>query len=902
MEKMIWFFGGGKAEGKGSMKSILGGKGAGLADMTNSGIPVPPGFTISTKACILFYKNRQKFPRKLDKEMLKYVAKLEHLTGAKFGDKNNPLLVSVRSGAEVSMPGMLDTVLNLGLNDETVEALARKTNDRRFAYDCYRRLIAMFGNVVCGIDKKYFEDVLNARKKERDIKLDTELAAEDMKYLAEKFKEIHKEKTGKDFPQSPLTQLRMARDAVFKSWNNPRAITYRNLYKIPHTLGTAVNVQMMVFGNIGTSSGTGVGFTRNPATGENKLYGEYLYKAQGEDVVAGIRTPLSIEGLQDDLPEVYSKLKKIVNRLEKRRRDIQDFEFTIQDGRLYMLQTRSGKRTGHAAVKIAVDMVKEKLITEKEAILMVGPEHIEQLLHPIFDPEGRKDFHTFAKGLNASPGAAAGRAVFDAQTAVEMASKGERVILVRSETSPDDISGMVSAEGILTATGGMTSHAAVVGRQMGKPSVVGCSAISVDEEKQCFYAGDITVEKGDFISIDGATGEVILGDVPAKESEVLQVINGTLKPEESKIYLALNTLLSWADRFRSLGVRANADIPRDAKIAIKFGAEGIGLCRTEHMFFAKDRLPLVQQMILAKTKDEINDALLKLLPLQREDFKGLFEIMNGLPVTIRTLDPPLHEFLPKKEELMVEIALAKTKGENGAIAKKEEILKRVEELYEFNPMMGRRGCRLGITFPEITAMQVQAMFEAACDVTSGGIPVHLEVMIPLVGHINEIKNQKEIVVKTAEDVMSRKGTKIKYAVGTMIEIPRAAITADEIAKEAEFFSFGTNDLTQMTYGFSRDDAGKFLHYYVDNHILETDPFASIDKDGVGELMRIGIQKGRKTRPNLKVGICGEHGGEPASIHLCHKLGLNYVSCSPYRLPVARLVAGQSAILERQDKL
>jgi pyruvate,orthophosphate dikinase len=901
MEKLFFLFGTKRAEGSGKLRSILGGKGAGLADMTNAGIPVPPGFTISTKVCNLFYKNKEKFPKRLESQMLSYIKRLERLAGARFGDARNPLLVSVRSGAEVSMPGMMDTILNLGLNDRTVRALAKKTQDPSFAYDCYRRLIMTFGSVVSGIARSEFEELLEERKRQRGIKTDAELTQQDMEYLVERFKELYREKTGKDFPQSPIKQLRMARDAVFKSWNNPRAQTYRRLYNIPDTLGTAVNIQAMVFGNIGSSSGTGVGFTRNPATGENKFYGEYLYKAQGEDVVAGVRTPLPIERLQDDMPEVYSQLKDITRRLERYYRDVQDFEFTIQEGKLWMLQTRSGKRTGHAAVKIAVDMVEEGLLTSQEALLRVEPAHIQQLLHPIFDPQARKDFYVFAKGLDASPGAAAGRVVFDANTAVEWASKGERVILVRNETSPDDIHGMAKAKGVLTATGGMTSHAAVVGRQMGKPSVVGCSAIKVDEEAKRFYSGDLCVQEGDFISIDGTTGEVLLGDVPTKESEVLQVINGRLRPEDSSIYQDLQKLLSWADRVRRLGVRANADIPRDADIAIKFGAEGIGLCRTEHMFFAEDRIPIVQEMILAKSPQEIEDALGKLLPLQREDFKGLFRIMKGLPVTIRTLDPPLHEFLPKREELVLQIAQLRSEGKEEELRQKEKILRRVEELFEFNPMMGRRGCRLGITFPKITEMQARAMFEAACDVMEEGVDVVLEVMIPLVGDLGELGNQKELVDRVAMEVSSRRNQKIKYSVGTMIEVPRAALTADRIAQEASFFSFGTNDLTQMTYGFSRDDAGKFLPYYLENRILTIDPFVTIDSEGVGELIRIGVKKGRKTRKDLKIGICGEHGGEPGSIRLCHSLGLDYVSCSPYRIPVARLAAAQAVLMEKRGR-
>ena len=898
-KKFIYFFGNGKADGKRGMKKILGGKGASLADMTNAGVNVPPGFTISTEVCTLFYKNKQKLPKALILEIERYVKKLEKATGPELGNPDNPLLVSVRSGAEISMPGMMDTILNLGLNDKTVKGLAKKTGDERFAYDCYRRFIMMFGNIVNEINKDEFEIFVTNRKKDRGMATDMELMADDMLFLVSKFKEVYKEKIGNEFPQSPYEQLLMAINAVFKSWNNNRAIIYRNLYNIPHNLGTAVNVQAMVFGNMGENSGTGVGFTRNPSTGENTFYGEFLLKAQGEDVVAGIRTPLPIEGLKDVMPETYLELRNVTNRLEKFYRDVQDFEFTIQEGRLYMLQTRSGKRTGHAAVKTAIDMVREKLISKKEAVLRVDPLQLDQLLHPIFDPVERKEFHILAKGLNASPGAAAGRVVFDADEAVQMASKGERVLLVRSETSPDDIHGMIAAKGVLTATGGMTSHAAVVGRQMGKPSIVGCSSIQVNTNNNSFSVGDVVVEKGDYISIDGSTGEVMLGDVPTKESEILQVLNGELKPEESEVYRNFFTLLSWADEFRKLGVRANADIPRDAVVAVKLGAEGIGLCRTEHMFFAEDRLPLVQQMILADNYEERKAALSKLLPLQREDFKGLFEAMAGYPVTIRTLDPPLHEFLPKREELMVEIALAKNKGGSNGIKEKEALLKRVNELHEFNPMMGMRGCRLGITLPEITAMQAEAIFEAACDIAEKGKHVIPEVMIPLVGHINELRNQKAVVNKIAEEVMARRGIKVKYHVGTMIEIPRAALTADKIAEEAEFFSFGTNDLTQMTFGFSRDDAGKFLTQYIKGNILERDPFVTIDKDGVGELIRIAVERGRNTRKEIKVGICGEHGGDPASIELCNEIGLNYVSCSPFRLPIARLSAAQAALKKQK---
>jgi len=743
----------------------------------------------------------------------------------------------------------------------------------------------MFGNVVFGIDKGEFERILEERKEKRGISSDVDLTAEDLREIVGRFKEKFREKTGRDFPQDTWEQLCLARDAVFRSWENPRAVAYRRMNKIPDDLGTAVNVQMMVFGNTGPKSGTGVGFTRDPGTGEDRFYGEFLMNAQGEDVVAGIRTPQPIGELQKTLPEVFTQLHRITKRLEKHYRDVQDFEFTVQDGRLYMLQTRNGKRTGHAAVRIAVDMVREKLITREEALLRVEPLQLNQLLHPIFDPARRREFPVLAKGLNASPGAAAGRAVFDADRAVEWASKGERVLLVRAETCPDDISGMAAAQGVLTQTGGMTSHAAVVGRQMGKPSVVGCSALRVDEHRRCFTAGETTVQEGDYVSIDGSTGEVLKGDVPTRDSDVLQVLSGRMKPEESEIYGYFETFMRWADEVRHLRVRANADIPRDARMASLLGAEGIGLCRTEHMFFAEERLPVVVRMILAATEEERKAALRELLPFQRSDFKGLFETLRGKPVTIRTLDPPLHEFLPKREQLMVDVALGKNLEEN------QRLLKRVNELHEFNPMMGLRGCRLGILYPEITAMQVEAILEAALDVGD----VVPEIMIPLVGHVRELQHQKEVVDRVAEEVFRRRGRKIPYKIGTMIEIPRAALVADEIARTAEFFSFGTNDLTQMTFGFSRDDAGKFLGAYIERKILPEDPFVTIDAAGVGQLIRLGVEKGRSVRKDLKVGICGEHGGDPDSVMFCHQAGLDYVSCSPYRLPLARLAAAQAAL-------
>jgi pyruvate,orthophosphate dikinase len=885
MTRSIYFFGGGRADGTGDMKDVLGGKGAGLAEMSKAGIPVPPGFTIATSVCMDYYKNGKKVPKGLDAEQKKFLVQLEKAAGAKLGDAKKPLLVSVRSGAKVSMPGMMDTILNLGLNDQTVEGLARLTANPRFAYDCYRRFIMMFSDVVFDVPKGEFEHLLQKRKTEKGLRDDTQLSAEDLKDLSQQFKSHFKSKAGRDFPQDTWEQLCLARDAVFRSWQNPRAISYRKMNKIPDDMGTAVNVQLMVFGNSGDKSGTGVGFTRDPSTGENKFYGEFLINAQGEDVVAGIRTPQPIAKLKETMPKAYEQLHAITKRLEKHYRDIQDFEFTVQDEKLYMLQTRSGKRTGHAAVRIAVEMVKEKLITQEEAILRVDPMQLNQLLHPIFDPVERKKITPVAKGLNASPGAAAGKAAFTAEKAVEMASKGERVVLVRAETSPDDIEGMAAAKGVLTATGGMTSHAAVVGRQMGKPSVVGCSALKVDEHGAKASAGNTTISEGDYVSIDGTTGEVFAADVPTRDSDILQILAGKMKPQDSETFQYFDTFMKWADQVRSLKVRANADIPRDAKAAVALGAEGIGLCRTEHMFFAPERLPVVQRMILADKEEDRKAALKELLPFQRADFQGLFDVMKGKPVTIRTLDPPLHEFLPKREELMVDVALGKNKEEN------EKLLKRVNELHEFNPMMGLRGCRLGIVFPEITAMQAEAIFEAALDVGN----VVPEVMIPLVGTVAELRNQKEVVVKVAEEVFKRRGKRLKYLVGTMIEVPRAAVVADQIAQEAEFFSFGTNDLTQMTFGFSRDDAGKFLLPYVDKKILPIDPFVSIDQVGVGDLVKGAVEKGRGTRDGMKIGVCGEHGGDPDSVIFFHGAGLDYVSCSPYRLPIARLAAAHAVL-------
>jgi pyruvate,orthophosphate dikinase len=900
MPKYVYAFGGGTADGDGTMKDILGGKGAGLAEMSRAGVPVPPGFTISTQVCNIFFERGGELPPEIEEEIQQHLRQLEERMGQKLGDPENPLLVSVRSGAKFSMPGMMDTILNLGLNDETVKGLEAKTNNPRFAYDCYRRFIQMFGNVVLGIPKEEFEKIFEARKKKVKARYDTDLTAEDLKAIIAEYKKLVEKKTGKPFPQDAHEQLRMARDAVFRSWFNPRAQHYRRMNKIPDDLGTAVNVQAMVFGNMGETSGTGVGFTRNPATGEKEFYGEFLPNAQGEDVVAGIRTPRPIKELETLMPDVYNQLREITAMLERHYRDMQDFEFTIQEGKLYMLQTRNGKRTGQAAVRIAVDMVEEGLITKEEAIMRVDPQQLDQLLHPMIAPESRKTLQKIAEGLPASPGAAVGRIVFTADDAVAQAKKGP-VILVRSETVPDDIHGMEVAKGILTSRGGMTSHAAVVARGMGTPCVAGAGALEINEHKKeiSVRVGDrtITLKEGDWISLDGSTGEVFAGQAK------------TVDPDPTSGVLA--KFMSWADEFRgSFGVRANADIPRDAEVARRFGAEGIGLCRTEHMFFAPDRIPHMQAMIMARDEKERRKALNKLLPMQRKDFIGLFKVMNGYPVVIRTLDPPLHEFLPKREQIMVDLArlphadmktkreMAERYGVKVSELKKHlpELLKRVEELHEFNPMLGLRGCRLGITNPEITEMQARAIFEAAAECHKQGIKVIPEVMIPLVGSVAELAHQKEIVVRVAQEVLAKHGiTDLKYMVGTMIEVPRAALTADQIAQEAEFFSFGTNDLTQMTLGISRDDYVKFSKVYEDKKIFKSDPFAVLDQEGVGKLVEMGVKLGRQTRPELEVGICGEHGGEPSSVEFCYRVGMNYVSCSPYRVPIARLAAAQAAI-------
>jgi pyruvate,orthophosphate dikinase len=894
--KYVYFFGNGKADGDRTMKDLLGGKGSGLAEMTNASLPVPPGFTISTDACTLYYQEGRKTPAAVDGQMLDNLAKLEKAIGAKLGDEKNPLLVSVRSGAKFSMPGMMDTILNLGMNDKTVDAMKKKTGNGRFAWDSYRRFIQMYGNVVLEIPKDAFEHQLEAVKKTAGARLDTELTEAHLQEVVRRYKQVVREKTGKDFPQDPLAQLRGARDAVFRSWNNARAIEYRRIYEIPDHIGTAVNVQAMVFGNTGDRSATGVGFTRNPATGANEFYGEFLVNAQGEDVVAGIRTPQPISELARVLPKAYDELRKITKRLEKHYKDVQDFEFTIQDEKLYMLQTRNGKRTGYAAVIIATDLVAEKLISPKEAVLQVDPESVSQLLAPVFDPKEWKALPVTTKGLPASPGAASGQAVFTADHAVEWTRQGKKVVLVRKETVPDDIHGMFVSQGVLTATGGMTSHAAVVGRQMGKPSVVGAGALEVSEASKTCTVGAKTIKEGDWISFDGLTGEVKIGQVATKPSEILQVVAGQMNAKESDIYQRFERLLSFADKFRRLGIRANADQPDQAETAYAFGARGIGLCRTEHMFFGEGRIPIVQRMILADNEADRRTALAELLPLQRGDFYGVFKAMHGTPVTIRTIDPPLHEFLPKREDLMVEIARMEVQGKSGKeLDGKRALLRRVEQLHEFNPMLGHRGVRLGITYPEITEMQTRAIIEAACQLAKEGTKCVPEIMIPLVGHVKELKDQKAIVDRVAAEVMAERGVKIQYLVGTMIEIPRGAATADEIATEAQFFSFGTNDLTQLTFGFSRDDIGKFLGSYQDKKILDKDPFATIDTTGVGQLVEMGVKKGRAARSALKLGICGEHGGDPSSIHFFDRVGLDYVSCSPYRVPVARLAAAQAAL-------
>ena len=884
--KYVYSFGGGQADGNGKMKDDLGGKGAGLAEMTNAGLPVPPGFTIQTEAC-REYMRKGGVSSEVDRQMEAALARLEQLQGQKLGKGENPLLVSVRSGAKFSMPGMMDTILNLGLNDQSVESLAKRSNNPRFAYDSYRRLIQMFGNVVLDVEKSEFDEVFDAKKKQRKAKLDTELDAKALKEVIAEYKKVVKKHARRDFPQDAHEQLVMARDAVFRSWQNDRAKHYRRINNIDDMLGTAVNVQAMVFGNLGDTSGTGVGFTRNPAIGTKEFYGEFLLNAQGEDVVSGVRTPVHILELEKIMTDVYRQLHEITTRLEKHYRDMQDFEFTIQEGKLYMLQTRNGKRTGLAAVRVALEMVKEGLITKEEAIFRVEPNQLYDFLVPRLD-EKKTKIEVLATGLPASPGAAVGQIVFTADEAVEKAGHGAKknpVILVRAETTPEDIHGMEVAAGILTSRGGMTSHAAVVTRGMGKCCVAGAGDIHVDEKKREMTVKGQTFHAGDWISLDGITGRVIKGKldaIPPKADD----------PELLKF-------MSWAEPFRTIGVRANADIPRDAIQARAFGAEGIGLCRTEHMFFGEKKLPHMRAMILADNEKDRRAALKKLLPLQRSDFIGVFKAMDGFPVTIRTLDPPLHEFLPRREDLMVEIAvLEATKPKAPKLKELRKLLRRVEELHEFNPMLGHRGCRLGITYPEITEMQARAIFEAAVAVAKDGVKVHPEVMIPLTATLKEMANQAAIVNRVAKEVFEEKGRKVDYMVGTMIELPRAALVADEIAQEAQFFSFGTNDLTQTTFGFSRDDVNKVLPTYLAEGILKQDPFAVLDREGVGQLVKMATERGRKTRPNLKVGICGEHGGEPSSVEFCYQVGLNYVSCSPFRVLTARLAAAQAAASDK----
>ena len=913
-KKYIYFFDSGSADGNANMKDLLGGKGANLAEMANLGFPVPSGFTITTEACYAYNKKNKTYPAGLQSEIDRNLSRLERAMNAKLGDAKNPLLVSVRSGAAASMPGMMDTVLNLGLNPDSVHGLITKTGNERFPWDAYRRFINMFGNVVMGMEHHDFEEIMDRHKKKANVKNDTDLSAEQLKDICNDFIAIYKKRTGSSFPSDPKEQLQKAIVAVFDSWNNPRAIKYRKIYGISGLLGTAVNIQAMVFGNTGNNSATGVCFTRNPSTGENKFYGEFLLNAQGEDVVAGIRTPKPISDLAKELPVAYKKLVKIRRALEKHYRDVQDLEFTIQEGRLFMLQTRNGKRTTHAAVKIAVDMVKEKLIDKKTALRRIDPNQLDQLLHPTFDPKAKRN--VIASGLPASPGAAYGKVIFHADEAERLAAKGEMVILVRIETSAEDIGGMHVSQGILTTRGGMTSHAAVVARGMGTCCVAGCGNIQIDYKKEEFTAGGKVIKKGDYISLDGTLGEVMLGKVP------------TVEPALSGDF---GKLMKWADEIRRLKVRTNADTPEDAKRARDFGAEGIGLCRTEHMFFGENRIDYVRQMILTagnvtsletaaiETESELakapkgklsllktkakkiqaqlkesqklyNGALRKLLPMQRSDFEKIFRIMDGLPVTIRLLDPPLHEFLPNEESLQIE--LARKMGMSF-----KEVKDRVDSLHETNPMLGLRGCRLGIIYPDIYQMQVQAIIEAACAVKKKGIKVIPEIMIPLVGKVGEMSLLKKDVEMVANKVLARKGVKINYKIGTMIEIPRAALTADRIAEHAEFFSFGTNDLTQLTFGYSRDDVGSFVPQFTKLGILEKDPFQILDQNGVGELVKTGIKKGRQTRPDLKIGICGEHGGEPSSIEFCHRNGMDYVSCSPFRVPIARLATAQAVIKE-----
>ena len=876
-KKYVYLF----SEGNGSMRELLGGKGANLAEMTNLGLPVPQGFTISTEACTKYYEDGRKINDEIQAEIMEYVVKMEEITGKKFGDKENPLLVSVRSGARASMPGMMDTILNLGLNEDVVDVMAKKSNNSRWAWDCYRRFIQMYSDVVMEVGKKYFEQLIDKMKEKKGVTQDVDLTADDLKELASQFKAEYKSKIGEDFPTDPKEQLMGAIKAVFRSWDNPRANVYRRDNDIPYSWGTAVNVQMMAFGNLGDTSGTGVAFTRNPATGEKKLFGEFLMNAQGEDVVAGVRTPQPIAQLQEVMPEVYNQFVEICHTLENHYRDMQDMEFTIEDKKLFMLQTRNGKRTASAALKIACDLVDEGMISDKEAVAMIDPRTLDMLLHPQFDAAKLKAAVPVAKALAASPGAACGRVVFTAEDAKEWAAKGEKVVLVRLETSPEDIEGMKAAQGILTVRGGMTSHAAVVARGMGTCCVSGCSEINMDEENKKFELAGKTYVEGDYISLDGSTGNIYDGIIPTVDAS----IGGEF-----------DRVMEWADKYRKLRVRTNADTPADAKKARSLGAEGIGLCRTEHMFFEEDRIPAIREMICSDTVEQREAALAKLEPMQQGDFEKLYEAMEGNPVTIRFLDPPLHEFVPT-EEKDIEL-LAKTQGKSVA-----DIKAIIASLHEFNPMMGHRGCRLAVTYPEIAAMQTRAVIKAALNVKKAHPDWDIvpEIMIPLVGEIKELAYVKSIVVKTADEVIAASNEKLTYKVGTMIEIPRAALTADEIAKEAEFFSFGTNDLTQMTFGFSRDDAGKFLGAYYDKKIYENDPFAKLDQVGVGKLVKMAADLGKQTRPDIKLGICGEHGGDPSTVEFCHRVGLNYVSCSPFRVPIARLAAAQAAIKEQGNK-
>ncbi len=900
--KYVYSFGHGRADGNGTMRSLLGGKGAGLAEMTRIGLPVPPGFTITTEVCTYYYEHKRTCPPQLARQVDEALAKIEKSVGKQFGGEQSPLLISVRSGARDSMPGMMDTILNLGMNDTTVDIVAAKSGNPKFAWDSYRRFLQMYGDVVMGVQKRPeedhepFESTIEQLKDERYGNHhfpDTQLSTDDFRELVSRFKALIRERTGKDFPQEPKDQLWGAIGAVFGSWNNDRAIVYRRKYGIPHEWGTAVNVQTMVFGNMGETSATGVAFTRDPATGEKVFYGEYLINAQGEDVVAGVRTPKPVAQLSKEMPDSHQQLLKVRELLEKHFRDMQDLEFTIEDNRLYILQTRNGKRTGLAAIKIAVDMVKEKLISREEALLRIPADPLSHVLAPIFDKESAENSTRIATGLPAGPGAASGRLVLRAEEAVLRAHRGERVLLVRIETSPEDLRGMIAAEGILTARGGVSSHAALVARQMGKVCVCGASDLRVDYANKTVTANGHTLKEGDFISIDGTAGVVFAGEVTTAPSEIVQVlVSKTLQPEKSKNYGDFAALMQWADKCRRLDIRTNADTPEQVENAIGFGAEGIGLCRTEHMFFEGDRIDAMREMILARNTDDRKKALAKLLPYQRDDFIGIFRTLDGLPATIRLLDPPLNEFLP--HDHAAQNALAGKLG-----ISQDEISKRVHELHEFNPMLGHRGCRLGIVYPEISEMQARAIFEAAATVQAEGIKVRPEVMIPLVGFPKELKLQIEIVNRVAKEVAKEKKAKLRYLVGTMIEIPRAALAAEKIAEDAEFFSFGTNDLTQTTLGMSRDDSGSFLPTYLEHEIVTANPFASIDQDGVGELMKIARDRARKTRKDIKLGICGEHGGEPKSVKFCHAIGLDYVSCSPFRVPIARLAAAQAALEERK---